>query len=406
MPELLLGLLVAGPVIGVGAWLAWRYHRAQKFRSRGWTFERDPGPAPVWGLNHPPFGRGRGRRVRELVRGEAAGIGFRAVRYESSAQSPPGFVVALPLRRSLPPLVAGDPHAIPTEPVGVPVASPAGIAVLADDPEWGRAVVGALASVLPGWAGGRLACSIDGASIVGLGCGDEPEALESLVPRLAEIAATLERLPADAFPGPFVPPEMALVHHPDWVYRAHDDAMLRHVGARGGGYDHRAVDVMFLASDEVGFIALTHHWKTDRTVTSAGPNGTTTRTVTDHHREQLLDITLGFPFLDLSVNKSFDWGRPRVEFESDDFNRAFTVRCADARFASHVFHPRQMQFLQQARPPGFAIEGRRIRIEWDGRVPTIEWWLRFSREFFGRVPEFVWKDLGTRPPQLMLRWLA
>lgn len=45
-------------------------------------------------------------------------------------------------------------------------------------------------------------------------------------------------------------------------------------------------------------------------------------------------------------------------------------------------------------------------MSYNGQVATIEWWLEFARGFFGRVPEFVWKDLGTRPPQLMLRWLA
>lgn len=396
-------LVLALAVVGGVAWALVRYARARSFEKLGWRFERDPGEVSVWGLNRPPFGRGRGRLVRELVRGEAAGIGFRAVRYESASDRPPGFVVALPLARPLPPLVAGDPAAFPPEPLGVPVAGPAGVAVLADDPGWGRAVATGLASELVGWAGGRQAFSVDGATLVGLGCRDEPEALTAFVPRLATVAAALERLDSVGIAVPPVPLEMGLVHHPDWVYRTRDDAMLGHVAHNRGGSDHEAHDVMFEASPEVGFIALTHRWTTTRIV-STGQGQTRTRT--DHHSEDLAEITLGFPFVDLSVNKMLDVGRERVRFESDDFNRDFSVRCHDPRFASLVFHPRQMEFLQHARPPSFAIENRHIVVDWDGRVRTIEWWLEFADGFFGRVPAFVWKDLGIDPPALTRRWLV
>jgi hypothetical protein len=42
------------------------------------------------------------------------------------------------------------------------------------------------------------------------------------------------------------------------------------------------------------------------------------------------------------------WGRltnTDVQFESDDFNQAFTVNSTDRRFASDVIHPRMMQML-------------------------------------------------------------
>lgn len=407
MTEAFLVLLVVVPLVVLVAWGVLRYRRAQQFRVRGWEFSRDPGPRSVWGLNRPPFGRGSGREVRELVTGTVDGMAFRAVRYRSVTDEPPGLVAVLPLARSLPPAIVGATGARPKAPVGTALAAPEGLTLWADDPAWGRAVLDALGPTASALASANLAVSVDGTALVGLGAGGDAEGLAAALPVFVQAAQALDQPALQGFQGPPVPAEMSLVAHPDWVYRAQDDSMLDHVRATRGGFDHEALDVMFLAGAEVGFIALTHRWKTTRMVTEAGPNGTTTtRTVTDHHSEELLEITLGFPFVDLSVNKGFDWGRERVRFESDDFNRQFSVRCRDARFASNVFHPRQMQFLQEARPPAFAIQGRRLSVDHDGRVATIEWWLDFARGFFGRVPEFVWKDLGARPPQLMLRWLA
>lgn len=370
----------------------WRMLRGRAFAQLGWDHAHDPGPRAVWGLNRPPFGRGGGRLVHELVQGTVDGMSFRAVTYSSDTDRPRGLVVILPLPRSMLPALAG-----PRE----------GSLVRADDPAWAAAVRDALGPTASELAGAGMTVSIDGSALVGLGVGSRPEDLQAALPLLIRAARALDTPALAGFPGPPVPPEMALVEHPDWVYRERDDSMLDHVRAARGGFAHEARDVMFLSSGEVGFIALTHHWKTTRTVTQSGPNGTTTtHTVEDDHSEDLFEITLGFPFVDLSVNKGFDWGRGRVRFESDDFNRDFAVRCRDSRFASNVFHPRQMQFLQQARPPAFEIERGRMYVDFDGRVSTIEWWLRFADGFFGRVPEYVWKDLGVAPPRLVRRWLA
>lgn len=407
MPEALLVLLVAVPAIVLVVWAVLRHRHASAFRALGWQLTRDPGPRAVWGLNRPPFGRGDGRRVRELVTGSAHGVEFRAVTYESRTDNPPGLVVVLPLPRSMPPAVIGALPAFPRRPVGTGVPAPEGLAIWADDPEWGRAVRDVLGATASELAAAGLAVSIDGAALVGLGVGNRAEDVDKALPLLARAAQALTAPALEWAQGPPVPAELSLHDHPDWVYRAQDDSMLNHVSAVRAGFDHEARDVVFLVSDEVGFIALTHHWKTRRVVTSTGANGVmTTRTVVDNHREELFEITLGFPFVDLSVNKSFDWGRDRVRFESDDFNRAFSVRCRNTKFASDVFHPRQMQFLEQARPSTFEITGGRMHVPYDGRQSTIEWWLEFSTGFFGRVPEFVWKDLGTLPPRLMQRWLA
>lgn len=392
-------------VVGLVIWGLLRYLHARQFRQRGWVFERDPGEAAVFGLNRPPFGRGFGRRVREQVSGQVDGVPFVAVWYTSDTDRRDDFAVVVPLPQSLPGLVVGTPPVLPAGVRGAGVFAPAGLVAYADDAVWGSRALAAMGQPLGALAGrGSAALSVDGSHLIGLGCVRGADALAASVPLVAAAAAALAA-PELAASGPPVPPEMSFTDRPDWIYRSRDDAMLDYVRAHRGGYGHEALDVVLGSDPELSFVALRHEWKTDRQVTHRNADGSTsTRTETDHHREDLCEFQLGFPFVDLSLNKSFDWGRGRVRFESDDFNRAFSVRCADGKFASDVFHPRQMEFVQRIRPGAFEIVGDRVYVDHDGRLETVESWWEFLNGFFGRVPEFVWKNLGVRPPALMLRW--
>ncbi len=397
-----LGLGAAGAAI----WGGLRIAHARQFTGRGWTFERNPGEQPVFGLNHPPFGRDLGRRVGEVVRGTVEGVAFTAVAYETDRERVTGYAVIVALPRSLPPLVVGSPDALPSRLAGAPVPAPAGRAAWASDPAWASVALPILAPTLAALTAERgAALSVDGAALVGLGCPRDADALAAFVPQLGRAAAALvEATPGAAggggFTGPPVPRELSFTDHPSWIYRARDDAKLAAVRATGGGFDHEAHDVVIAPDPELGAIALRHTWRTRRTVTETGPDGKMqTRTVVDDHEEHLCELVLGFPFVDLTVNTRGDWGRGRVRFESEDFNREFTVRCADGRFASAVFHPRQMEYLQRRRPAAFQVIGDRFEVEHDGDVATVEAWLSFARGFFGRVPGFVWKDLGVEPPR-------
>lgn len=400
----LIGLVVVGLIV----WAVVRYLHERQFTERGWTFDRDPGPSPAYGLNRPPFGRGRGRRVREVVRGTVDGTPFTAIRYESDTDVVPGYAVLMPLPASMPPFVHGTYGWLPSDARGVPVPTVAGLDALADDPAWGQAAVAATADAVGALtARGRASVSVDGATLVGFGCDDSADALAAFVPLMGRVAAALDTPALRAVPGPPVPPEMSLTDRPTWTYRPRDDAMVDRVDAQRGGYDHEGHDVLFLplGPAEIGFISLRHEWKTNRTVTETDSNGNTrTRTETDRHEERIFELLLGFPFVDLTVNKFWDWGRDRVRFESEDFNRDFAVRCHDGKFASDVFHPRQMEYLQQMRPGAFVIRGGRMYVDHDGSWESVDAWLSFAYGFFGRVPEFVWKNLGARPPALMLRW--
>jgi hypothetical protein len=92
-------------------------------------------------------------------------------------------------------------------------------------------------------------------------------------------------------------------------------------------------------------------------------------------------------------------GGKKIRFESEEFNKRFTVRTDDAKFASDAIHPRTMEFLTAADPPPFRIEGDLMRFDVNKHdTKVIGFCADFAHEFFGRVPSFVWKDLQITPP--------
>ena len=61
----------------------------------------------------------------------------------------------------------------------------------------------------------------------------------------------------------------------------------------------------------------------------------------------------------------------------------------DAKFASDVIHPRTMEYLMAAQPPGFRIEGNVMRFSVDKHdTQLIGFCADFPHEFFRRVPIF------------------
>lgn len=118
----------------------------------------------------------------------------------------------------------------------------------------------------------------------------------------------------------------------------------------------------------------------------------------ENHREVVAGVRVPFPFGSLSVG-----GRGRgakVQLESEEFNRRFTVRADNTRFAYAVLHPLTMEFLLAVAPPGFAIAGGLMRFDVRQHDSvTVGLVADFAHEFFRRVPTFVWADLGLRPPR-------
>ena len=76
-----------------------------------------------------------------------------------------------------------------------------------------------------------------------------------------------------------------------------------------------------------------------------------------------------------------------IELESEDFNRAFTVRCPDRKFASDVLHPRMMELLLQSPDAAFRFDRQWILDCEDGQVALEEIEPRAAADRHDRRPD-------------------
>jgi hypothetical protein len=93
-------------------------------------------------------------------------------------------------------------------------------------------------------------------------------------------------------------------------------------------------------------------------------------------------------------------GMTDIEFESDDFNRAFLVKCEDAKFASDVLHPRTMELLlQHGRDVEWRFENCDMLSWRSGRldIPDLLRRVDLMCRVVEGIPAFVWKDRGYDP---------
>jgi len=391
--QVLLIVLIIAVAIGLALIVRRRLY-LKSLRAQGWRFEGSPTLATTHGLNHPPFGLGYNRTIDDLVSGStSSGVPFRVFEYGSL-----GYVAALALPRPLPELYVG--RTVRPGADGMQKAFGAWT-VTATDPVWAEAAVGAIGLSVDAMAAQySVDLSVDGARLVALGVPREARAIRGFLDALSPIAQQLAAPALAGFEAPAPPAELSFYQHPDWIYRPHDDRFLSEVAITQSGYAHAAVDVVLAEVQGMRMIGLSHVWRTDRTITDTDANGhTTTRTVTDQHNEPVLEFQLPWQFGDLSVNW-WGWGE-RVHFESIDFERTFKVRCSNPKFASDVFHPRQLQFMLTALPLPFSIESGRVRFALGSNTPElIAACADFLVAFFAGVPTFVWDDLGHAQPPI------
>jgi hypothetical protein len=89
-----------------------------------------------------------------------------------------------------------------------------------------------------------------------------------------------------------------------------------------------------------------------------------------------------------------------IQFESEDFNRAWHVAGHDQRVAYDIVHPRLMELLLRpdARLP-MRIEGKHL-LCWVQNLPPPQWIdgrLALMRDVVGLIPDFVWQRAGHDP---------
>lgn len=95
------------------------------------------------------------------------------------------------------------------------------------------------------------------------------------------------------------------------------------------------------------------------------------------------------------------FGGQDIQFESDDFNRAWRVECRDLKFAHDVVHPRLMERLLRpdARGAQLRIGGTDILTWSSGSTVTerIAPRLSLMAAVIEAVPRYVWQDHGYDP---------
>jgi hypothetical protein len=83
-----------------------------------------------------------------------------------------------------------------------------------------------------------------------------------------------------------------------------------------------------------------------------------------------------------------------IDLESEDFNRKFTVRAENRKFATDVLSPRTMQYLLTAPAAAWRITGSSM-VRWgSGRLDPAEIVVATSvlDQVADGIPDFVWKD--------------
>lgn len=103
----------------------------------------------------------------------------------------------------------------------------------------------------------------------------------------------------------------------------------------------------------------------------------------DIRREGLGDRIAGF------------FGARDVQFESEEFNRAYHVTSSVPKFASDVVHPEMMEFLMAFEDFSVQIAGRHIVLAVPGTRDPV-WYegaMQTLGAFWDRVPQFVKDDL-------------
>ncbi|SDL55360.1 hypothetical protein [Tessaracoccus oleiagri] len=397
MSDVTLIAIVVGALAlaGLAVWgvLRWRY--VQSLKAHGWQFETSPSIQHVVGLNHPPFGSGFRRRVDDMVHGTStSGWAFKALEYDHDGWRSDHYVVILPLPRPLPHLHArahGRPGRVPALP-GASTRTVGNCTVHAEDARFADALAPVLAELVPE-LGHEV--TIDHARLVVLDVPAKADALYAAVETGARLAEAVSRA-ADGFAAPDAPGHLSFTHRPDWVYIPRDDSWLARVPYTRGGHSHEAWDIVHGERDGIGFVRLEHRWKT----THRDKDG---RTHTRNHTEYLCPFHVTFPFgaLDLGSNPlGIANDRSGLQFESSQFNEAYKVTAADKKFAYDVLHPRMMHWLLERGAPRVHIRTNgHVRIPEGGRwgVAELEAADDFLREFFARVPDFVWQNLGVWP---------
>ncbi|WP_405062754.1 hypothetical protein OG474_14270 [Kribbella sp. NBC_01505] len=130
-------------------------------------------------------------------------------------------------------------------------------------------------------------------------------------------------------------------------------------------------------------------------------NGRGRRTTTTHkYGVVVLQLPGALPHLEVTHEGIFGGavanalGFRDLQFESDQFNRAFRVKANDERFGHAVVTPRMMELLLARGEIGWRIEGNSL-IGWDPgphQPQEVLNRLQLLEQVVAQIPPYVWRD--------------
>lgn len=188
-----------------------------------------------------------------------------------------------------------------------------------------------------------------------------------------------------------------------WTYTARDDSWAERFDGPpfGQGHGRRAGNVLQGTHDGRSFVAFDYVYRT--TETSTGANGQTT-SHEESHDYSIVAVTTQAVLPHLQVTPEGMFGRwvgrltgSDIELESEQFNRAFTVRCEDRKFATDFLHPRMMEYLLTLPRMGWDLRNGTLMFASPGQhsIPQVDGMLVAIDGILDRVPTFLWSDKGV-----------
>jgi hypothetical protein len=197
----------------------------------------------------------------------------------------------------------------------------------------------------------------------------------------------------------------AYVAQQGWTYRSRDRQLAKRWTGPPfeNGHDRRCDEVIDGEYAGWRFNAFTYRYET-----GSGDDESTWSTV-------IVALLCETSMPDIDVAKEGRFGRLLgkvmnydIQLESEEFNRAYTVRSDDRKLASAVLHPRLMQDLLVL--PRFSWAFRNGDLlgfdNWNGKPEELTGQLDRQIAILRSVPDYVWQDRGGRPDQLAneVRW--
>ncbi len=179
-----------------------------------------------------------------------------------------------------------------------------------------------------------------------------------------------------------------------WRYATTDASLVdRFQGTPfGEGRSRAASNVVYGQHEGRAMVAFDYQFTT---TSGTGKNSHTTT-----HHWSVLATSMGVTMPALSVEPEGVFGRvigrlldTDIEMESEDFNRAFTVRCPNRKFAFDVLHPQMIELLMHWPELGWRFERDSMLVVRNGShsIQEVDAKIQVMDAIIDRIPEFVWK---------------